>query len=105
MKVNSNFAAEATRSTDAPRRKYIFSYHNHVTINIVVEIDGHEFHERTKEQAKRDRMRDRLMLMDGYMVLRYTGSEIYSGLDRVCTELYFFIHEQMKSAAASVGVY
>jgi hypothetical protein len=31
MKVNNNFAAEATRSTDAPKRKYIFSYHNHVT--------------------------------------------------------------------------
>ena len=44
---------------------------------VVVECDGHQFHERTKEQATRDRARDRKMTMDGYKVLRFTGSEIY----------------------------
>lgn len=43
----------------------------------VVECDGHDFHERTKEQAARDRSRDRELLMAGLPVLRYTGSEIY----------------------------
>jgi len=44
---------------------------------IVVECDGHEFHEKTKEQAQRDKARDRDLLANGYAVLRFTGSEIW----------------------------
>ena len=44
--------------------------------SIVVECDGHEFHERTKEQASRDRRRDRELQAMGYRVMRFTGSEI-----------------------------
>lgn len=44
---------------------------------LVVECDGHDFHERTKEQAARDRSRDRQMTLAGYKVLRFTGSEIF----------------------------
>ena len=44
---------------------------------IVVECDGHDFHERTKEQAARDRSRDRSLTEDGYRVVRFTGSEIW----------------------------
>ncbi|GJM43456.1 MAG: hypothetical protein DHS20C21_02980 [Gemmatimonadota bacterium] len=44
---------------------------------IVVECDGHDFHDRTKEQARRDKKRDREMQV--YCpVLRFTGSEIYA---------------------------
>jgi very-short-patch-repair endonuclease len=43
---------------------------------LVVECDGHDFHERTKEQASRDRSRDRAMQDAGYTVFRFTGSEI-----------------------------
>lgn len=45
---------------------------------VVVECDGHDFHERTKEQAKRDRSRDRAMQAAGLIVLRYTGAEIFA---------------------------
>lgn len=44
---------------------------------VVVECDGHDFHERTKEQAARDRARDRDLQSAGYKVFRFTGSEIY----------------------------
>ena len=44
----------------------------------VVECDGHDFHERTKEQAAHDRKRDREMQMDGWKVFRFTGSEIHA---------------------------
>lgn len=47
-------------------------------VYVVVECDGHEFHERTKEQAARDRSRDREMLLMGYRVIRFTGSEIHN---------------------------
>jgi very-short-patch-repair endonuclease len=44
---------------------------------MIVECDGHDFHERTKEQARRDKKRDRFFQSRGYKVLRFTGSEIY----------------------------
>lgn len=42
-----------------------------------IECDGHEFHEKTKEQAQRDKSRDRKILSCGVPVMRFTGSEIY----------------------------
>ena len=44
---------------------------------VVIECDGHYFHERTKEQARRDKSRDRHMQTLGFPVFRYTGSEIW----------------------------
>ena len=46
-------------------------------MKVVVECDGHDFHERTKEQARKDRRRDRELQAKGYLVLRYTGSEVW----------------------------
>lgn len=43
---------------------------------LAVECDGHEYHERTKEQAKRDKERDRAILRTGTNVIHFTGSEI-----------------------------
>jgi hypothetical protein len=54
---------------------------------IVVEVDGHEFHERTKEQAQKDKSRDRQMQQVGYMVFRYTGSEIYNDVASSVSEV------------------
>jgi very-short-patch-repair endonuclease len=44
---------------------------------IIVECDGHDYHERTKEQARRDKKRDRRLQAMGFPVYRYTGSELY----------------------------
>lgn len=44
---------------------------------LVIECDGHQFHEKTKEQAARDKARDRAMLTAGYPVMRFSGSEIF----------------------------
>ena len=45
---------------------------------IVVECDGHDFHEKTKHQAAQDKKRDRWMIGKGITVLRFTGSEIWA---------------------------
>ena len=47
-------------------------------VEIAVECDGHDFHERTKEQAKSDRSRDRAVQAAGLKILRFTGSEIHN---------------------------
>lgn len=69
-----------------------------VARSVVVEVDGHDFHERTKEQARKDRKRDRLMLRNGLYVLRYTGSEVFRDADAVVTEIRHFV---MPSEAAA----
>jgi len=45
---------------------------------LVVECDGHDYHERTKEQAAKDKSRDRHLVASGFTVMRFTGSELYS---------------------------
>jgi len=44
---------------------------------VIVECDGHEYHEKSKKQAARDKSRDRDLQSKGYIALRFTGSEIY----------------------------
>ncbi len=45
-------------------------------IKVAIECDGHEFHEKTKEQAKRDKAKDRYLQSKGWIIARFTGSEI-----------------------------
>ena len=54
----------------------------------IVECDGHDFHEKTKEQAAHDKKRDRELRMLGYTVLRYTGSEITKDPHKIWEDLY-----------------
>lgn len=54
---------------------------------MIVECDGHDFHERTKEQARRDKKRDRYFQSKGYKVLRFTGSEIWADPDACVEEI------------------
>lgn len=61
--------------------------------HVVVECDGHDFHEKTKEQAARDKARDRDMATLGCHVLRFTGSEIYRDADRCAAQVSEFLHE------------
>jgi very-short-patch-repair endonuclease len=53
-------------------------FHENKRRLIIVELDGHDWHERTKAQATRDKKRDRALVTAGYRVLRFTGSEIYA---------------------------
>jgi hypothetical protein len=52
-----------------------------------VEVDGHDFHERTKEQASRDRSRDREALIAGWDVVRFTGSDVYRDARRCVLDI------------------
>lgn len=47
-------------------------------VSVVVEVDGHDFHERTKKQASHDKARDRAMQRLGHLVFRFTGSDVNS---------------------------
>jgi very-short-patch-repair endonuclease len=54
-------------------------------MKLAIELDGHDFHEKTKEQATRDRRRERAIIRHGFTILRFTGSEIFRN-SRKCVE-------------------
>ena len=63
---------------------------------VVIEVDGHEFHEKTKEQASRDKARDRYLVAQGHVILRFTGSEVWANPFKCAQEAF--------AVAASRGV-
>lgn len=62
-------------------------------VTVAVECDGHDFHERTKQQAQRDKSRDRTLLASGWPVLRFTGSEIFQAADECADSIADAIFE------------
>lgn len=47
----------------------------YVLEKVAIELDGHDFHERTREQVDRRNYRDRRLLEEGWLVLHFSGSE------------------------------
>lgn len=76
---------------------------------LVVEIDGHDFHERTKQQAAHDKARDRWMTSEKYHLMRFTGSEVYANpllcAEEVAKRLYQLRYGvSRKEAIAKAGM-
>ena len=63
------------------------------TYRFAIECDGHEFHEKTKEQALRDKKRQRDLTALGYHVIRFTGSEIWHKPSEAAWEAIHLIEE------------
>lgn len=72
-------------------------------IPVVVECDGHDFHEKTKAQAERDRKRDRAMTAEGYRVFRFTGSEIWRDPFACAAEVMAFLSSELEKQGKANG--
>lgn len=66
-------------------------------VSIVIECDGHDFHEKTKEQASRDKKRDRELQKMGYPVFRFSGSDIWNKPIYCATEVFDYVREKFVS--------
>lgn len=76
------------------RLDFLVEFHTQINgvaarVLLDVECDGHDFHERTKEQAERDKARDRDMQALGYRVARFTGSEIARSPESVASKIRY----------------
>lgn len=60
---------------------------NDPNIKIIVECDGFQFHN-NKTSFINDKVRDRLFQLNGYRVIRYSGSEIYQDPIKVSSDLF-----------------
>lgn len=56
-------------------------------IQVAVECDGHEFHEKTKAQARHDKRRDRYFQESGFQIARFAGSEIWADAPKCAAEV------------------
>jgi len=60
----------------------------------LVECDGHDFHDRTKKQAARDKARDRkIAAVTNVSMLRFTGSELYQDAIGCANEVLLLLVE------------
>lgn len=61
---------------------------------LAVECDGHDFHEKTKRQAARDKARDRALVERNIAVLRFTGSEIHQAPSECAYQISSLVHAE-----------
>ena len=54
---------------------------------LVVECDGHAWHERSEQERRYEKQRDRFMVEKGYDLFRYTGSEIFEDPNKIAIEI------------------
>jgi very-short-patch-repair endonuclease len=54
---------------------------------VVVELDGHAFHDKNKLQRSYEKARDRSLVKGGYRVVHFTGSDVFFDAHRVAFEV------------------
>lgn len=84
------------RQPEGKRTPYEYEW---ATKGLVLECDGHAFHERTKDQAKRDKERDRELQKMGYLVFHYTGSEIWTDVLHCANDALTTLQKSMGETA------
>lgn len=60
---------------------------NDPSVKIIIECDGFQYHN-SKQNFINDRKRDRLFQLNGYRVVRYSGSEIYQDPIEMSSDLF-----------------
>lgn len=58
---------------------------------LVIECDGHDFHEKTKEQVQKRNERDFDLKRAGYDVIHYSGSQIFKNSMKCAKEVFEYI--------------
>ena len=67
---------------------------------VVVELDGHDFHERTKEQVAARNQRDRDLQDKNYIVRHFSGSELFRSPGEVLNDVITVALEQVPAHMA-----
>lgn len=73
------------------RIKPLQSYAADKATRLIVELDGHEFHDRDEKQRRYEKARDRYLQKSGFKVFRYTGSEIYQNPSKAVAECVAYL--------------
>lgn len=68
------------------------------SVKLIIECDGHNFHEKTKAQVRRDNERDFDLKKAGYEVLHFSGSQIYNDPYKCADDVIDFINSRLVEA-------
>jgi len=68
-------------------------------LQVAVELDGHEFHEKEPEQVRHDKSRERAIVRSGVTVLRFSGSEVVRNARACVAEVADFITQRRSGSA------
>lgn len=102
--VNGYEASICAQGTVGPyTADFLLSFYNgecNVWLTIAIECDGHDFHEKTKQQARHDKRRDRYFQINNISVLRFTGSEIWKDARQCARDVFALYNSKSKSEAA-----
>ena len=71
--------------------KNLVSYPENNLKTIIVELDGHAFHERNEKERRYEKKRDRVLASKGYHVFHFTGSEVVRDPFGVAAECLAFL--------------
>jgi very-short-patch-repair endonuclease len=83
--ATENYNLQLIRQYGVGKYKLDFAYLQD-DLKIAIEIDGSKFH-RTTEQLNSDYKRERFLLLQGYTVIRFTGSEVFNHCNNCITQL------------------
>jgi len=67
----------------------------------VIECDGFDYHDRTKEQATRDKQQERELMSLGFTVYRFSGTEIWADPEKCAKEVIKIIEGEGKCLKSS----
>lgn len=74
-------------------------------MRLVIECDGHDFHNVTKQQAAYDRARDRELLAMGIQTIRFTGSEIHHSAEKCAREAWNIFSKVIETENAPISAW
>lgn len=64
-------------------------------LKLVIECDGHDFHEKTKEQVAKNNKRNLDLQMAGYEILHFSGSQVFENPLKCVKEVYEYIQKKV----------
>lgn len=81
--------------TDSKKYRADFSFvlekEEGISPEVIVECDGHEFHQKTKTQVEHDNQREYDIKKMGYDILRFSGSQIYNNPFKCANDIFDYL--------------
>lgn len=75
--------------------EYNLCAHKSPTVkSLIIECDSQEFHERSEEERRYEKARDRFLSAQGYKIFHYTGAEIIKNPLKIAKEILTFLTER-----------
>jgi hypothetical protein len=81
-----------------------FEWSGEYSPSLYVEVDGHQWHEKTHRQASRDRARDRRIVRFGRHLVRYTASDVMRDACLVLREITEILYSLEVAMDNTVGI-